>query len=315
MEKKLSNINILSLAVKWRLHLLIVFVLSIVLSAVFSGPTFIEPRYKSFAVVYPSNLIPYSSETETEQMLQIFKSEELRDSLVKKFDLINYYEINTNKEYFYSDLIKMFNQNVSIRKTEFESVLVEVLDKNPQRACDMVNELIRLFNKKVRNMHKEKAQEVVVISSRQLREKEAQIDSVSAQLRSMGADFSIYDYESQAKEVTRGYLKTVDGGASQVNNAAVAEMKKNLEEKGSQFIILNSLLVGLTDQYIELQTEYETALRDVNKALTYTNVVSSPIPADKKAYPIRWLIVFISTLSAMFVALIILIYIEKIKNK
>ena len=314
MEKQLSNINILSIASKWRVHLFIVFILSILLSSILSGPTFIEPKYKSYAIVYPSNLIPYSSETATEQMLQIFKSDELRDSIIKKFDLVHYYEINTDNKYYYSSLIKTYDKNVTIKKTEFESVLVEVLDKNPERACIMVKELINLFNKKVNELHKEKSAEVVVITSNQLKQKETQIDSISKLLRNLSSEYNIIDFEAQAKEVTKGYLKTIDGGGSNVNNKAVAELKKNLEEKGGDYIQLNNFLVGLTEQYIELQTEYEVALRDVNKELTYTNVVSSPIPADKKVYPIRWFIVFISTISAMFISVLVLIYIDKLKT-
>jgi len=315
MENQLSNINILKIVSKWRLHLLIVFILSILLSSIFSGPTFIEPKYRSYAVIYPSNLIPYSSETASEQMLQIFKSDELRDSIIKHFDLVNYYDINTNSGYYYSALIKTYNENVTIKKTEFESVLVEVLDKNPMHACIMVKELINLFNKKVNSLHKEKAEEVLIISSTQLRQKENQIDSVTHLLSDLSSKYSIIDYESQAKEVTRGYLKTVDGtGSSNVNNKAVEQMKKNLEEKGNDFNILNNFLTGLIKQYVSLQTEYEVALRDVSKKLTYTNIVSSPIPSDKKVYPIRWLIVFLSTISAMFIAIMIIMYIEKLKK-
>lgn len=315
MENQISNINILRIASKWRLHLLVIFILSLLLSSIFSGPFFIEPKYKSYAIIYPSNLIPYSSETATEQMLQIFKSDEIRDSIIKSFDLVNYYKINTNNKYFYSTLIKTYNKNISIKKTEFESVLVEVLDKNPERACEMVKELIKLFNKKVRELHKQKSEEVLIISSKQLIQKENQIDSVNKLLKVLSSDYNIIDFESQAKEVTRGFLKTIDGsGATHVNNNAVAQLKKSLEEKGGDYILLNSFLKGLTEQYIELQTEYEIALRDVNKVLTYTNVVSSPIPADKKDYPIRWLIVFIFTLSTMFISFLIIIYIENLKK-
>ena len=315
MENQLNNKSIIKIVSKWRFHLLIAFILSIVLSSIFSGPTFIEPKYRSYAVIYPSNLIPYSSETATEQMLQIFKSDELRDSIIKHFDLVNYYEINTSRDYFYSALIKTYNENVTIKKTEFESVLVEVLDKNPAHACTMVKELISLFNKKVNTLHKEKSEEVLIITSSQLKQKENQIDSVNNLLSQLSSKYSIIDFESQAKEVTRGYLKTIDGsGAANINNKAVEQLKKNLEEKGGDYILLNNMRTGLIEQYIKLQTEYEIALRDVNKKLTYTNVVSSPIPSDKKVYPIRWLIVFISTLSAMFLAIMIIIYIEKLKN-
>jgi len=314
MEKQLSNINIIAIAAKWRLHLIIIFVLSVILSVIFSGPKFIEPKYKSYAIIYPSNLIPYSSETATEQMLQIFKSDDLRDSIIVKFDLINYYKINTNKKHYYSTLIKTYNENVTVKKTEFESVLVEVLDRDPVQACNMVKEMINIFNKKVRGLHKQKSEEVLIITGNQLQLKENQIDSVTKLLSALSSEYNIIDYESQAKEVTRGFLKTVDGSGASINNKAVEQLKKNLEEKGGDYMLLNNILEGLVDQYIELKTEHEIALRDVNKELTYTNVVSTPIPADKKVYPIRWLIVLIFTMSTMFISLILMIYLEKIKK-
>ncbi len=295
--------------------MLIVFVGSIVLSSVFSGPTFIEPKYKSYAVIYPSNLIPYSSETATEQMLQLFRSDELRDSLIVKFDLLHYYKINPNKTHYYSELIREYNDNVTIKKTEYESVMLEVLDKDPVRACEMVKEMINLFNRKVRSMHRQKSEEVLVITSNQMKMKEHQIDSVMNLLKELSSEYNIIDYKSQAVEVTKGFLKTIDGaGASHINTKGVEQLKKNLEKKGGDYILLNDILEGLIEQYIEIKTEHEIALRDVKKELTYTNLVSSPVPADKKVYPIRWLIVFISTLSAMIISFMVILYFEKQKK-
>jgi len=76
---------------------------------------------------------------------------------------------------------------------------------------------------------------------------------------------------------------------------------------------LNSMLKGLVEQYIELKTDYEVALRDVEKDLTYTNVVSNPIPADKKSKPVRWLIVCFSVFATLFISIAVLLFIEKIK--
>lgn len=314
-DNKFSNQSLISVLFKWKYPLFIVFALAVIFSALFSSPYFITPKYKSFAVIYPSNLIPYSTETATEQMLQIFKSDDIRDSLIAEFNLIEYYDIDVTKEHYFTTLIRMYEKNVNIRKTEFESVYIEILDWDAVRASEMVKEMINLFNRKVRQMHREKAEEVLVIASNQLQTKERQIDSVSQLINKMSTAYHILDFETQAKEVTRGYLRTVDGaGATHVNNRAVLELKQNLEEKGSKYILLNNVLEGLIEQYIELKTKYEVAVRDVEKHLTYTNVVSSPVPADKKSYPIRWLIVFVATLAAMFLSVILIMTIENYRK-
>jgi len=312
MEKILDNSHIIKLLYRWKWPLVIVFTSVILLSSIFSGPRFIEPKYLSYAIVYPSNLIPYSSETETEQMLQIFRSDDLRDSIIRIFNYADYYNINTSEKYHYTRLIKIFQKNVKIRKTEFESVIIEAYDRDPERACEVVKTMMSLFNKKVRAMHREKSLEVVTIASIELEKNQKQIDSVTRIINDLSSEYFIIDFEAQAKEVTRGHLRTVDGsGAAHVNTRAVEDMKTNLETKGNEYLLYKELLTGLIDRYIELKSDYDVALRDVEKDLTYINVVSSPIPADKKTYPIRWLIVFTATLSVMFLATLIIVYIDK----
>ena len=53
----------------------------------------------------------------------------------------------------------------------------------------------------------------------------------------------------------------------------------------------------------------KNANRDVYKKLTYSNVVTKPFPSDKKAYPVRWLIVVISVgVSLLFSFMVLLIF-------
>ena len=92
MENYFSNIHMMNIFFKWKWHLLAIAVIAALLAAIFSGAVFIKPRYKSYALIYPSNIAPYSDESESEQMLQWMLSEDIRDSVMKKFDLPKHYE-------------------------------------------------------------------------------------------------------------------------------------------------------------------------------------------------------------------------------
>jgi capsule polysaccharide export protein KpsE/RkpR len=70
------------------------------------------------------------------------------------------------------------------------------------------------------------------------------------------------------------------------------------------------LYFAASDAYNKLKENYENALKDVTKELTYTNYVSSPVPSDKKVYPVRWLIVLITTVATFIFALIIIMLLE-----
>jgi hypothetical protein len=60
--------------------------------------------------------------------------------------------------------------------------------------------------------------------------------------------------------------------------------------------------------------EYDKVMSDLNKILTYSNIVSKPYPADKKSYPIRWIIVVVSVVSTNLFMLLLIIIADKKKN-
>ena len=87
MDKYFNNESLLKVIFKWKWHIIAVTIVAAALGAIFSGPTFITPRYKSEAILYPSNVSSYSDETFTEQMLQIMESQDIMDSVVEIFNL------------------------------------------------------------------------------------------------------------------------------------------------------------------------------------------------------------------------------------
>jgi uncharacterized protein involved in exopolysaccharide biosynthesis len=55
-------------------------------------------------------------------------------------------------------------------------------------------------------------------------------------------------------------------------------------------------------------------LSEYEKDITYAHIVEHPFPADKKSYPVRWLIVTLSTFSAVFLALLVFLVLDYRKN-
>ena len=93
-ENTPTNHYLLELIIKWKKHFIIVTILSIAASAIFSSSFFIAPIYKSFAIVYPSNIIPYSNESPTEQLVQLLEATDIRESVIQKFNLAAHYNID-----------------------------------------------------------------------------------------------------------------------------------------------------------------------------------------------------------------------------
>ncbi|HQI45073.1 MAG TPA: hypothetical protein PLC59_03370 [Bacteroidales bacterium] len=308
MENIFSNLNLFKIIIKWRFHLVVITLIAVVLSVIFSAPWFIKPQYKSTAILYPSNLIPYSSETPTELMLQIFNSDDIVDSLIRMYDLGTHYEIEKDAKNYKSKVVKVFQSKVDIRKTEYESVIIEIMDVDPVLACNMVKSMVTLFNAKARLLQRDKSEEVLKIAQIQFEQKKLELDTLKTNLDKLRSEYGLLDYTVQVREASRAYYKTLSSAGS------AKKTIENLQGKGGDFIYLSSLYYAATDAYNKLKQEYEFALKDVKKDLTYSNYITSPVPADKKTYPVRWLIVLISTVSAFSIALITILLVEKNRN-
>ena len=312
MARYFTNTDILKLLFKWKIHLAVVVLLSVILAAIFSSSTFITPKFKSYALIYPSNIEPYSEESESEQMLQFLQSKDIRDKIIRKYNLAKRYKIDSTYKYFQSVLLYEYSQNVIISKTPFESVKIEVFDTDPQVACDMVLDIVKFYDEKMLETHREKYGEVAFFIEKRLNEKKVEIDSIEKKLLTLRTVYGIFDYPNQSREVARGYLRTVDGSnaANNINSKGVNELKKNIEEKGGEFTFYNDRYFDLIDEYGKIKMDYDEALMNRDKSITYSNYVTKPFPSDKKAYPVRWIIVLVTAIATLFASFVVVLIIE-----
>jgi hypothetical protein len=312
IENSYSNLFLI-LKNKLRLFLL-VSLISIILAIVFSSAYFITPKYKSEADLYPSNLTAYSNESETEQLLQLFFGNDIRDSIFNRFDLIHHYNIDTSKKAHKSILVNEFTSNVLIKKTNFESVHIEVLDKDPILARDIVQEFINQVNKKIKALHQQKAKEVLIIRENELVNKKQLIDTLESKIQYYSIKYGLLDYVEQSREVTAGYMNMLLQSKKGQEMQKAEDLYENLKAEGSRFQDLHLQLNLARIDYNKILISYEESLRDINKNLTYTNTVVFPEVADKKAYPIRWLIVLMAFFASNLLVFITLLFINRLKQ-
>lgn len=311
MQEYTQGINdFIKLIFKWRKHFVIVTIIAILISYFFSSKWFIKPKFKSFAIVYPSNLIQYSNESKSEQMMQLFESADIRNSVIRNLNLADHYKIDTTQPAGHSELIGEYESNVSVTRTDYESILIKVLDTDPKLACDMVKEIMAALNQKARSLQRDKSQEILRMQQKQLSDRKKELDSVNLILQNLRVNYRLLDYNTQVKEYTKGYIKTINASGSS-NYKDIDLMINNLQQKGGEFYTMARVYDGILNAYNSTKVEYDNTLTDLNKELTYISEVTSPIVADKKSYPIRWLIMLISVLSANLFLFVILLIMDK----
>ncbi|MFZ1618874.1 MAG: hypothetical protein WAT41_16120 [Flavobacteriales bacterium] len=277
-----------------------------VLSAIFSGPSFIPPRYRSQAVVYPVNLNSYSIETRADQLLQLLASNSIRDSVIARFGLAARYKVDTASAEGRAALRDMWNERVSIEKTRYESVDLEVTDEDPVAARDMVVEVLHQADLLARRLQRANTAELLTISSNTMAATGSQLDSVEARMNELRASNGLLDYDAQAKELTKGYVRAITDRGSAAQREEIRGMLKALEEKGGEFGRLAELTKVLQKQYGKQQAVVQQQTMDMGKVLSYTDVVVKPEVPDKKIYPVRWVLVLAGTLAALLLCYVLL---------
>jgi len=183
MTNYFDNQNFLETFWKWKKHLIVVGILAVAFSFVFSSSIFIKPKYKSTARIYPSNNIyVFSDESQSEQLLEIISAQDIKLRIIDAFNLSEVYKISKQEPQYLTYMMSEFNDNVTFKKTEYETIEIQVLDTDPKRASVMCDSIITFLDEKVRSMHRVKYEEVARISRKDIASLSYQIDSVVSRL-------------------------------------------------------------------------------------------------------------------------------------
>jgi capsular polysaccharide biosynthesis protein len=311
MNNFFDNQRILNVIWKRKFHFIIIGVIAVILAAFFSGPNFIKPKFKSSARVYPTNIWVLSEESESEQMLEIINSRDIKHQVIENFQLDEVYKVDRESPFYMTYMLDIYNENVKASKTKFETVEISVMDYDPQRASDMCDSIIHFYNKKVREMHKKKDWEMVEIISRGLNKKYNELDTLAVRIGEMRKEYGILDYRSQVERVTEGYMNALASGRmASADGRKIENLYNNLAEKGTDARILEVKFGSAVNAIDSLNRLMDVHLAEFEKDITYAHIVEHPMPADKKAYPVRWLIVAFSAFSAVFLAVLVFLILD-----
>lgn len=316
MNNFFDNQRILDVIWKRKFHFIVVGIVAILLAAIFSGSTFIKPKYKSTARIYPTNNVAIlSEESETEQLLEIINSNDLKRKVFEAVKLDSVYGISKDNPQYLTEMFDLYNSNIKVSKTEFETVEIKVLDENPQVAKQICESIIDLFNDKIGTLYAAKYWEVVKITDNYLRNKTNELDSVSAKLQTLRNETGIISFSQQIEGVTEGYMLSLSKNSNSADSKFIKKQLDSFKEYGAQAYMLENKFVQLNRMVDSLAIVKEVALIEANKDITYSHIVEHPFAADKKSYPVRWMIVAFSTLSAVFLALLVFLVLDYRKEE
>ena len=320
--------NIVVFLYKWRKPLFIVIIVALIGSWFFSLPWFITPKYKSTVVMFPAStnsvskallteqrqvgqdIMSFGEDEQAEQMMQILNSNKIRDRVARKFNLMEHYGIDSTARYKYSWLFNEYERNISFRRTPFMAVQIIVFDTDPQLAADIANTIAALLDSIKNEMQHERAIQGLTVVETEHEALQQEVNTIVDSLVTLGK-LGVNDVEYQSQVLNQQMAIAIMEG----NTEAQRQLQKRLDilgQYGGIYMSLKNALEYKTEQLTMIQARLKEATVDARESLPQKFIVSDAFKAEKKSYPIRWLVIVVSTLSALFLTIIVIMIIEKI---
>jgi hypothetical protein len=292
MSKKKNKLDFSALEIIlyiWnkRSFFLIISGLAFIVSSIVSYT--ITPKFKSAVVMFPTaaasvsatlmtqsafssnELLKFGGEQESEQLMQVLQCGDIRSHIINRYNLGSHYHIDPNSKTYYFQLNSAYDQNIKFRRTEFMSIVIEVMDENPKIAADIANDI------------------------------SGYVDTVMNQITHERAVKAFYLVEKEYKEL-------------QINIKNLQDSLYRIRNNKTYYTSTNEILPKYNEQLAVLSAKLQQTRVDVEQNLPCKYIVEKAYLSDKKATPIRWIIVFVTVVSTFFVALFLLLIRESFKR-
>ncbi len=327
---EMQSTHLVAYMYRWRKPLLIFSVLAAGVGAIFSGPQFITPKYKASVVLFPAttnsisqallvektsssaDVLEFGKEEEAEQLLQILHSDQIRRRVVQRFQLIKQNGIDPSDTYAQTRLMEEYNDNISFRRTQYMSVVIDVLDADPVMAADMANEIANLADTVKRSVQFESARHgyrIVLGKYTELQEEIRTYEDSLQWIRNKG----VQDYETQIAVLNEQFAVALIEGKGNVAKQLQQQID-TLSRYGGAFIALRDQLEYYYEELAKMKIRLEQAKADAEFSLPHVFIVDRAFPAEKKTYPIRWLIVALAGVGAFLMTLVVLVARDSIQK-
>lgn len=317
-----SNFNffwLISVLKKYVKSLCILFSLTIIISSLVAL-FLIEEKFQSSVIIYPTttssisqallvehnpyrkDVLEFGEEEHAEQLLQVLNSDEIKDSIVNRFNLFAHYEVDKSDLHHKTIMNDLYRKAVDIKKTRLNSIEISVLDKDPNVAANIANEYLDLIDFVIARIRQNRAKQSLEILEKRKQLLYQQRNNTQDSLR-IYRSYGIVSTVHQIERLTEQY-----GIALAANNLTGAdrikqELNKLAEYSGNHDVLLRKSY-EIEEELAVMEFEFDRVAIDTEYTLENKFVINRAYPADKKAYPVRWFIVFSSLVSVCIISLL-----------
>jgi hypothetical protein len=275
---------------------------AILLSIILSMPAIMPPHFLSRAVFYPSNPALtdrnalfseegrtqdyFGGKADVDRLLSIAGSQPLADHMISKFNLKEHYGIKGGNY----EVRRKLSGNYKAIKNSLGAIEVVVYDKDPQFATDLARAIVGYIDSTNLAMIRTTRLRSLEAFEQALLKKETELQTVSDSLSAIKSKYNIV--MSEEGFIVRG------------SNAAAVERARVLQG-------IQTSLIEEVGQIKRIKGQNAMVAQDM---FTTLYMVEDAFPSEKKAKPVRWMIVLGTAVAAFMAVTLFAIFSELIQG-
>jgi capsular polysaccharide biosynthesis protein len=294
----------------YRRRKLLIIVFIIALAAAVLVTLLMKPEYESSGIIFPTPTNSpekiledpqFGYDVDADWLMQVLKSDIVKDSLVRMFSLVDYFRLDTNNRNWRDELNKKYRKTITFERTRYMSIEITALTRNPEISADMVNAVIKmidgirerifkentrsavmhyenaffekndLVNRLVDSLHilrNENASISVDLLYKQIKEKQAEMEADRERLNTMRNDYNFYDLGQYINILNDNLAQAKAQFASETGKYEI--YLKSFGEHDTIVINTKARLEGARQNCTQFETEL-SRLKDIEKEYSTIN--------------------------------------------
>jgi uncharacterized protein involved in exopolysaccharide biosynthesis len=266
---------------------------------------FIPKEYVAYGTMFPTSANSleitldnpsFGYDVEADRLIQLLESNQVQDIIIKKFKLIDYYDLDTTEAGWRDELRKNYFEDITYTRTIAMSVVVSARTQDPELSAAIVNTIIDTINPIREKVIKKNFENAYLSFEKEYLAKKQFIDSLTAKISIL------------RDEVRDPQLILLSN--SQTNLNLMAEKKyvnsTALELCINEYLFEQSQLNEIAKRYYKAKLAWERPIPSVY-------VLDRARISNKKVYPSYTMNLLVAGFGALIMSWIILFLIDKVK--
>jgi uncharacterized protein involved in exopolysaccharide biosynthesis len=327
MIENISAKELLEKIITWRKKFLWITVVSALVSGVIA---FLMPKqYKSTAILFPArqfsvsklvieanagnqeDYMMFGDADDCEKLIQLLTSDALKLRVADALNLWKRWKIkDTTFRYHY--LKQKWEDMVTIKRTEFNSVRVEAHDYTANGAAQIANGISDYCDTIRFEMNREVAGKVVKIVEEEYNNTLARMKELEDSLHTL-RQLGVLHYKEEVKAYSKSYAKALEKNDQGAMKRLEGKLD-TLQKYGSAYQNTKDNLDKYGAKYPDIKMKYDEALVNYNSQIPIKFVVEKAKPNEWKSRPKRMIIILIGVAAANIFGLFFLLLRDRLRR-